>query len=206
MIFPTAVGTVAAALQIIDYLIKFGRFMSSDVETALNQTRVELLVVDPSSSAEVAEQALKRNLNTVMTENEARLAEGDLGHVIEVLNAGFFQHMEEAKERETIPNYSAALGKLVDAVRDKLSRWGGFPAWGEQILFERKKRREERALVLPLPNTTHALKRCNALFSAFRVNPWGASAFFMNRTGGVIITRKEITSDRDWRNTCLWFS
>lgn len=126
---PTTIATVASALQIIDYIIRFSRSLAKDEVLVLEMARQELIVMDPNGNRQIAERVLQGALTQHISSSETAFVSDHIsilarmvGHVITEIN--------RAHKTMTLPRYENSLQSIWAELVIFAQHWGCFETMG----------------------------------------------------------------------------
>jgi hypothetical protein len=156
--FPEPVNSIASALTLLDYAVKFLRFLSPPVRNAMQEAQVELSCLSANSSPSAAQDILSNALRKQMTITDANIASRDITIIMEIL-LPLVDKLEGDLKKEYYPEYGWALYFTINAVYQKLVSWGCFEIFSHHDGY------------LDAPYTTIGLKQCTNLMARVKT-PW----------------------------------
>jgi hypothetical protein len=156
MIFPEPVNSIASALTLIDYTIRLLKFLSPQVRHALQDAQAELSHIDSNSPADTAQGIVSVALQRRLSALDAKLAERELTHIMDVLYP-LVGILEDSQKYERVPEYGAAINPVLKAIQSKLEMWRCFEVWGYS------KGLVEFRLLLPAPHLSASFDKCSDL-------------------------------------------
>ncbi len=133
MILPTAIGTVANALVIIDYVIKFAKFLSPRVAAALLDTKEELSRIASRQPVTVAEKALIQALSKHVPASQFEATSLHLSKIFSIMYP-LFDTLSTSQKEAVLPDYGPCIYEMLPMFADLLESWGCFQVWGQYFL------------------------------------------------------------------------
>lgn len=183
MIIPTAVSTVAAALNIIDYVFKFANYLSPETKQSLDDTRKVLKQVDGQQPAQIADtvlaDALRKHIDTSTFEVESRILTAVFG-IIQALTDGL------ALQRDTVPRYANALNEAFRLTLIHFNSWNVLQYQGRRVnvFFETTDVVcPDYRYIVSAPHVARAFQKCPALVSRLADKGHDGIFYFYYPTG-----------------------
>lgn len=130
MLFPDTVTTVAGALQIIDYLLKFGNWLTPHVRNALIRTRAKITVESPTESVEIVSETLISEIERVIANPNTVLV--DLSHSA-ILLEEFISSAHETSNELGLPKFAIAFDSTIRTAENQLAKWNAFDIYGREF-------------------------------------------------------------------------
>lgn len=196
MIIPTAVSTVAAALSIIDYVVKFANYLSPETKQSLEDARKTLKKIDGQQSVKVADKvltdALHKHIADADYEVEARVLTAVFG-IIQALTDGLALH------RDQVPRYANALNEAFRRTLNHFSSWNVLQYQGRMVnvFFETKEVvNPDYRYIVSAPNVAEGVQKCPALMKQIADKGYDSSFYFYYPTGSADANCYLIAADK----------
>jgi len=154
MFIPETIGTLAALISLIDYMIRFAKFLSPPEKQALGEAREKIIKLNPASSVEQAKPILYQAIQQHLPDTQVEIAMEDLSLGLEALEQyamGLNTAMGTA-----IPAYGSGLAYLCRFIGKQFTEWRCFEAWGRNLVSRGGVRYE--LILLPMPYSDQAIK------------------------------------------------
>jgi hypothetical protein len=191
MIFPELANSIATALTLIDYAIKFMRFLSPPTRIALQEAE-DQLSRSHRISYKQAQDVLMEALRAHVPTGEIEAVSQDIRHAIEVMQP-MIEVLEESRLKGVYPKYGLAVDLVAKGTYEKLASWRCFQAWAHE--FEMVM---DPPHVLPMPHTEASIRECKALMKQVR--------WFANHGKLFIVDPKELYENRIYDVAYLCFT
>ena len=131
MLIPTTISTVAAALQIMDYVIKLGKYLSSESQKILISSRSEIMLLDSTVSAREAEKLILQNIRGALSDKRAKEVIRELSLLFSLVEM-LINEIQLSSSVNRIPNYGEIAHRMIRKSSKGFLTWGCFSAFGQE--------------------------------------------------------------------------
>jgi hypothetical protein len=163
MLIPETIGTIAALLSFIEFMLRMANSYSPMEKRALREAQAKIKSLQPTAPVTHAKAIFSDAIHKHVPEPEVEIAEEDLSLGLEALR--LYKIGLGSAEQKTLPTYGKGLGFLYRFAGDKLIDWNCFEAWGTKLLSNIPQEDGFRTeyIFLPMLHTEKVIKRTQAI-------------------------------------------
>ena len=179
MTIPDSINTVSSLLTLIDYALRFAKYISPSLRKVLNEAQKNLSQAETPQKELLTKELFTFSSRKHLPKSELETASLDLQYIVEAIHASL-SHSSVTLRADSLPWYGTILGNLLNHLANKIDNLGCFERWGTYFGYTPDVDTNFRGVkLLPANSCTSMLRKTLNVGKSVRLNLYSSKVYFV---------------------------